>query len=392
MKRKCFRYGTGFVLAFLCVCLFPGCSPGKVVEHVIGSGDTRPEPPPTGVPSHKKNRVYMDEVQGRLVFFDGTTLRLKVGEDSYLFDVSHANIECKRGMLTNDDVSVIYEGKLDGTNTRTVSALKVTDAMHKKDRLRENTLTGTLTMISPYAATIQNSEGQTIVCPIIGKPACFLGGLHLGSPVTVHYFGKLPNPSNENASEPGRYLFDVLSISDTDPFTLPSFPEAQITPAEGTAENTVTPIRCTLEQLNGQLIRLHPVGYNSVIEMNLGDYPVYLPSGFLPGTSLAIYAKGSFNGQDLSGLTIQYLQGTDPAGIRTGEVASFVTGVITGTTANTLTIRTQDQVLFTCYTSHVIDESTQERRIGSSIRITLQPADTQGTNIYTVLKFEDAIS
>ena len=388
MKRNRFQFSAILALILLCACAFAGCSPGKVVEQIIGSGDPRPEAPPTGAPPHRKPRVYMDEVTGELTSFDGGTLTLKVGEEDYIFDVSHANMECKRGILLHDEVSVIYEGKLDGTNTETVSALKVTDSMHKEGKLKERKLVGTLTQISSFAATVQTAEGRVITCPIIGKPASFLGGLHLGERVTLHYFGRLP--SEENSSGPEEFLFDVLSISDTEPFALPDFPQTTQDPAAQNTEPAITPIRCSMEQLNGQMIRLHPVGYTSVLEINLADYAFYLPEGFLPESSVSIYAKGTFNGQDLGGLDIQYLQGTDPQGIRTGEVSSYVTGVITGTTANTLTIMTPDQVYFTCYTAHVQDLSSHQLQIGSSLKITLQPIDTQNTNIYTVMKFEDA--
>ena len=74
----------------------------------------------------------MDEVKGQLRDFTGNQLTVKSNETLYIFDVSQATLECEDGMITGDEVSVIYEGQLNDTDTTTVKALKVVDEVHKK--------------------------------------------------------------------------------------------------------------------------------------------------------------------------------------------------------------------------------------------------------------------
>ena len=52
----------------------------------------------------------MDEISGTLQDFSGSQLILNKGEASYVFNLSGATLECKDGMITGDEISVIYDG------------------------------------------------------------------------------------------------------------------------------------------------------------------------------------------------------------------------------------------------------------------------------------------
>ena len=54
-------------------------------------------------------RVYMDEVKGILQDFTGAALTMSSQEQTYIFDLSEATLECEDGMITGDEISVIYE-------------------------------------------------------------------------------------------------------------------------------------------------------------------------------------------------------------------------------------------------------------------------------------------
>ena len=64
--------------------------------------------------------------------FSGSQLILNTDSASYVFNVSNATLECKGGMITGDEISIIYEGQLSGTDTGSVHVLKVVDEFHKK--------------------------------------------------------------------------------------------------------------------------------------------------------------------------------------------------------------------------------------------------------------------
>ena len=92
----------------LCICCTvtaAGCTAGDLVEKYIYHQD----PDTASENVSDKPRVYMDEVTGMLQDFTGSQLTLKTEEQTYTFDVSQATLECADGMISGDEISVIYE-------------------------------------------------------------------------------------------------------------------------------------------------------------------------------------------------------------------------------------------------------------------------------------------
>ena len=113
-----------------CVLLsLSGCTAGDLIASYTSSqSDTSTAQEASDTP---KQRVYMDEVKGTLQDFTGATLTMASQEQTYVFDVSEATLECEDGMITGDEISVIYEGQLSNDDTSTVKALKVVYDFHK---------------------------------------------------------------------------------------------------------------------------------------------------------------------------------------------------------------------------------------------------------------------
>ena len=197
------KYGAVCFALFCCVGLC-GCTPGKLVEAITGRLETQDGDAYTVTPAPHASRVYMDEIDGVLSGFDGSQLTVSSGEETYVFDVSGASIECAGGLLSGDEISVIYEGRLNGMDTENVKALKVTDALHKKNVLKEYKLTGQITALTPWSVTIRTDKGQSVQCTAAGKPMHFSTGLILGNPVTVHLVGDVPEGQNPAGSPPPR--------------------------------------------------------------------------------------------------------------------------------------------------------------------------------------------
>lgn len=84
----------------------------------------------------------MDEIRGTVKDFTGSRLTLCQKSDTYSFDISQAELECKEGLLAGADVCVIYEGQLNTTDTSSVKVLKVADAYHDRAELKEKRPTG----------------------------------------------------------------------------------------------------------------------------------------------------------------------------------------------------------------------------------------------------------
>ena len=101
-------------------------------------------------------RVYMDEVKGILQDFTGAALTMSSQEQTYIFDLSEATLECEDGMITGDEISVIYEGQLSSEDTSTVKALKVVDDFHKKNQLDVRKAYGEVQGLTPNTITIKD--------------------------------------------------------------------------------------------------------------------------------------------------------------------------------------------------------------------------------------------
>ena len=115
-----------------------GCSPGTILEQFTSTGDTSvreiASSTDTTTTTESKDRIYMDELSGILQDFSGSQLILNTDDASYVFNVSNATLECKSGMITGEEISIIYEGQLSGTDTGSVHVLKVVDEFHKKGK------------------------------------------------------------------------------------------------------------------------------------------------------------------------------------------------------------------------------------------------------------------
>lgn len=148
----------------ICACLtisMSGCTLGDMITSYIEDDDT-----PKTEASAENHRVYMDEIAGTLQDFSGSRLTLQKDEQSYTFDVSHATLECHEGMITGDEISVIYEGQLSDTDTSTVKALKVVDEFHKKIQLEEQTATGKIQNLTPNTITLKKQKGKLQPIPL----------------------------------------------------------------------------------------------------------------------------------------------------------------------------------------------------------------------------------
>ena len=149
-----------------CVCTVltfsvTGCSPGTVLEQFTSTGDTSAREiassTDTTTTTESKDRVYMDEISGTLQDFSGSQLILNTDDASYVFNVSNATLECKGGMITGDEISIIYEGQLSNTDTSSVRVLKVVDEFHKKNKLKKRTAHGQVISLTSNTITIKKT-------------------------------------------------------------------------------------------------------------------------------------------------------------------------------------------------------------------------------------------
>ena len=386
------------LLSVMAALFLSGCSAGELLDMLTGTTQHEDQEALPASDQEPAQRVYMDEITGTLAGFDGEHIRLQQDEKAYDFEVISATIESASGILSGDEISVIYEGKLDGDDTSQIKALKVTDALHKKEQLREYTISGLLVDIGSASLTLALDDGRDLRLPVIGRPQYYSEGLKEGMQLYVHLVGEILEGQDAFGMPEGSHV-TVLSVSDLDPFSIPAedplrAARAQQTPAPDreTASpdgNLPSRLRCSVENLSGQTLKVMPDQYDTPLVLDVSEIPFVLPEGCLEGAAIDIYYYGSFNGEDTKDMRIIQVRGVEASRLQMADIRSQVAGTVTGTTADTVSLVTPDQSLFTCRTHKARNRLTQPLLPGAQICVILDPSASIGTNIYSVISLED---
>lgn len=358
-----------------------GCDPVKTLEKYLSAEDG-----PTRDKKEIKPRVYMDEQQGILEDFTGSSLTLNIGDDTFqTFDVSEATLECQGGMITGDEISVIYEGQLSGEDTGSVKVLKVVDEYYHKKALKDRSIYGEIQDLTCNTITIRSQAGNTITFPITGVQQYYQNGVRPGIWVYLHYKGQFPaeDPASPNSLD-GSHI-KVLSVSDRDPFSAPE----PVSPTGDPSSQSLKQFQGTIADARLQFLSVRPENSVSAFSLDMTGVPCYFDGGIAPESRVTVVYQGEFDGKTPQGITVVSITGENTEKLKDKNVTSTVSGVIIGSTANTTTIQTKDGAVLTCYTDGVPDESTGGLEDGASIKITFHPARSRETNIYTGLKIED---
>lgn len=373
-------------LLALCICLsfglsLSGCVPGDIVDQFVSVGDASTEDP-----APDKPRVYMDEVHGILQDFTGNQLTVLDDEESYVFDVSQATLECEGGMITGDEISVIYEGQLNNTDTSSVKALKVVDEYHKKTQLEDQKIYGYLQRLTANTITVRLKNGNVITFPTTGCEQYFQNGVQSGTVVCIHYKGQITDTASDSSVLNGKHL-KVLSIADIEPLVMPS-PTPTPVPSEEDLYRNLQ-MHAMIQNVNLNVLQVAVQGANTVLNLDMTGIPCYFKGGLAPESSVTIVYDGEFNGTTTEGISIVSITGDDPENSHERNISSTVSGEIIASTANTITIQTPDGAVVTCSTTNARNASTGGLLTGSSVKITFNPASSRQSNIYTCLKIED---
>ena len=376
-----------------CVLLsLSGCTAGDLIASYTSSqSDSSTVQETSDTP---KQRVYMDEIKGTLQDFTGATLTMASQEQTYVFDVSEATLECEDGMITGDEISVIYQGQLSNDDTSTVKALKVVDDFHKKNQLEERKAYGEVQSLTPNTITIKNKKGKTATYPITGTEQYYQNGIHAGVWVYIHFKGKFASNQNGQGSSLNASHLKVLSISDIDPLTLPD-PTPTPDPAQESADESgkEQQLHAVVQNISSNILTIQPTGADTSqnsLNVDLSLIPSYFKGGTAPGSYVTINYKGQYQGNSLEGVTVTSVTGDDPDSLATRNLSYTVSGTIIGHTANTVTLQTGDGATITCFTEGAKDTSTSSMEAGAGICITFDPTKSRESNIYTSIKIQDA--
>lgn len=379
----------------LCICCTvtaAGCTAGDLVEKYIYHQD----PDTASENVSDKPRIYMDEVTGMLQDFTGSQLTLKTEEQTYTFDVSQATLECSDGMISGDEISVIYEGQLSdtGSDTSTVKALKVVDEFHKTEELKDRTAHCAIVSLTPNTITIKAKNGKTATYPITGTQQYYQNGIAAGNWVYVHFKGKFGKSGDDASNVLDASHVKVVSISDIDPIQLPDptpTPEPSDDQTEPDPSTVSKQFRGVIQSISNNVLQVLPNTSSTSVNLDLSQMPCYFPGGIAPGSGVSVYYTGEdFSGESLEGLSVSSVSGDNPDNMSQHQMNFTVSGTILGTTANTVTIQTGDGAVVTCLTENAQNTSTSGLALGAGINITFDPALSRESNIYTSIKIQDA--
>lgn len=378
---------TAFVCSGLIYTL-SGCSLGTVLEQFTSTGDTSAqEAVSQAAPEEIKSRVYMDEISGTFQDFSGNQISVTADENTYVFDVSQATLECAEGLIAGNEICIIYEGQLSDTDTSVVKALKVVDEFHNKKEQKERTVSGQIQNLTPNTITIRTDKGSTLTCSTTGTEQYYQNGIRQGSQVYLHYKGKASKDSSNIIQNAG-YL-KAFSVSDTDPLRIPA-PTPTPESLQETPQEQEQQFLAVIQGVSLNILQIIPAGKSSIQNIDVSNIPVYLKGGASVGSHVNITYKGEFKGDTLEGITVLAVTGEDPDLINNRNISFTVYGTVLGTTANTVTIQTNDGIINTFRRENAADHSTGELAKGCSVRITFHPSLSKASNIYTAIKIEDA--
>lgn len=366
-----------------------GCTAGDILTSYTS---LKPENSDTQETSETpRQRVYMDEIKGTLQDFTGVTLTMTSQEQTYVFDLSQATLECEDGMITGDEISVIYEGQLGSDDTSTVKALKVVDDFHKKNQLEVRKAYGEVQSLTPNTITIKNKKGKTATYPITGTEQYYQNGIRTGAWVYIYFKGKFASSQEGKSTSLNASHLKVLSISDIDPLTLPEptpTPEPGQDSSDGASREQQ--LHAAIQNLSTNTLTVLPSGADTSVNVDISQIPAYFKGGAAPGSYVTLTYKGQFQGNTLDGVTVTAVTGDDPDSLGARNLSYTVSGTIVGHTANTVTLQTGDGASVTCFTEGAKDTSTSSLETGAGISITFDPTKSKESNIYTAVKIQDA--
>ena len=385
-----------------CVCAglsfsIAGCSPGTVLEQFTSTGDTSvrelTSSSDTTTTTEAKDRVYMDELSGTLQDFSGSQLILNTDSASYVFNVSNATLECKGGMITGDEISIIYEGQLSGTDTSSVHVLKVVDEYHKKNKLKKRTAHGQVISLTSNTITIKSKKGKTATYPITGTEQYYQNGIKVGNWVYLTFKGKFPDTSDDASASLNASHLKVLSISDLENLQIPDptptpAPNVTLTPEQ--IANTEKQFLATIQGVNANILQILPAGSDTTFNLDMSAIPAYFKGGIAPGSHVNVTYIGDLQTDPFEAVRIIAVTGEDPDTIDNKHIPFTASGTIIGSTANTITLQTDDGAVDTFRIENAENLTEGGMEYGDYVLITFHPSRSKSSNIYTAVKVQDS--
>ena len=220
----------------------------------------------------------------------------------------------------------------------------------KKNKLKKRTAHGQVISLTSNTITIKSKKGKTATYPITGTKQYYQNGIKAGDWVYLTFKGKFPDTSNDSSVSLNASHLKVLSISDLKDLEIPDptpTPDPKLTQTPEQIENKEKQLLATVQGVNLNILRILPAGSDTSFNLDMSAIPAYFKGGIAPGSHVNVTYIGDLETTSLEEVRIIAVTGEDPDTINDKHISFTVTGTIIGSTANTITVQTDDGAIDT---------------------------------------------
>ena len=185
----------------------------------------------------------------------------------------------------------------------------------------------------------------------------------------------------------------MLSISDLENLNIPDptpTPDPKLTQTPEQIANREKQFLATVQGVNLNVLQILPAGSDTTFNLDMSAIPAYFKGGIAPGSHVNVTYMGDLETVSLEELHIIAVTGEDPDTIDDKHISFTATGTIIGSTANTITVQTNDGATDTFRIENAQDLTAGGMEYGDYVCITFHPSRSKSSNIYTAVKVQDA--
>ena len=245
-------------------------------------------------------------------------------------------------------------------------------------------------------AVIKCKDGSQVVLCGTGElilQANGKNGIKSGDWVYLTFKGKFPDNSDDSSASLNASHLKVLSVSDLKDLQIPDptpTPEPTITQTPEQIANQEKQFLATVQGVNLNILQILPAGSDTTFNLDMSAIPAYFKGGIAPGSHVNVTYIGNLEETPLEEIHIIAVTGEDPDTINDKHISFTVTGTIIGSTANTITVQTDDGATDTFRIENAQDLTAGGMEYGDYVCITFHPSKSKSSNIYTAVKIQDA--
>lgn len=148
-------------------------------------------------------------------------------------------------------------------------------------------------------------------------------------------------------------------------------------------------MRAVIQGIQTNILQVSVENTDNLLNLNMSAIPCYFSGGLSSGSHVTVTYTGEFDGVSTAGISILGITGEVPESLSDHGISFTVSGDITASTSNTLTLLTYDNMYVTCSIENASNSSTGGLLSGSSVKITFNPAESRNSNIVSAIKIED---